>query len=516
MSQEQPPHQGQPPQPPYQGPPQGMPPYGAPGQFGPGAPGGPGFPVPPGGHGFPPPSPGPGPNKKMLAIGAAALGLVLLVGLVLILTSGGSDDDPVAVPPPMPSLATRTDLGQFPTTPASPAATGPYTKVTSPCGWASKDAVAKLVPFTEARSAASKDGASEDNAYVSCNWESKYQRGSAKQINRYLKVIMRLRISSEHKDAVSEAKDDMQYDLSTAKKDENGTDNIGSKYGAVTVPQIGEEAFTHSHLSKNVQYGDTQFRIGNYVVRVTYHGYDHPTKNFLDDSKDAPLPEDQARQGAEEIATQIAAGIKACTDKCTGAPEAPQTGPEDEPVQKIDPSWSKGVLKGLVDPCALVKQETLTRLIPKYGMQRIADRGYTSGKDQSTAVCVWTSDMSPDSPMRKINLRLWYRTSVAKSKRTFTLQKERVEKQANKTDTIGIEYGSVEEITGLADEAYVQAAVTTVPMGQAVLSMLVGNVAVDVTYSGSDNVASPVPLPADTVTAEAKAIAQDVLSLLRP
>lgn len=487
-----------------QAPPQYAPP---PGGFGPG---GPGF---PGGPGLPPP---PGPDRRPLLIGAGALALVLLAGLVIALASGGSDEPRVSAPRPAPA---RPDLGQLPTAPASsapPAATGPYTKAASPCGWVSKDTIAKLVPFTEARSYASKDGASEDNAFTSCTWESKYQKGSAKQISRELKVLLRLRTSSQYKDAVAEAADDMRYELGVAKEDENKTDDFGGRHGAVTVPQIGDEAFTHSHLSKNVQYGDTQFRVGNYTVRVTYHGYDHPTKNFLDDSKDAPLPEDTARQGAEEVATQVAAGIKACADQCAGAPAPARSGPEDAPVQEAHPSWSKGVLKGLVDPCALVRGETLARLIPKSGMQRIAEQGYTSGKDASTATCVWTSDLSPDSPMRKIKVGLRYRTSVAGAQQSFRLQKKQADEQANKTDTIGIQYGPLEELGGVGDDAYVQASVTTTPLGQALLTARVGNVVVDVEYSGADGVGTLTPLPADGVIAEAKAVAQDVVSILRP
>lgn len=519
----QPPYPGQPGQPgpyggrpfPQGGAPQGPPGFGAPpGQFGFGAPGGPGH---PGGPGFPPPQrPGSGPNKKILAIGGGALGVVLLLGLVFALASGGGEE-PVTQPPPMPSFSTPPDLGGAPTASAPPAATGPYTKVTSPCGWVSKDTVAKLVPFTESHSGSSKDGASEDNAFTSCTWETKYQKGSAKQVVRELRVVMRFRTSSEHKDAVAEATDDMKYELGVVKEDENGTDGIGNKHGAVTVPQIGDEAFTHSHLSKRtVQYGGTQFRVGNYLVKVTYHGYDHPTKNFMDDSKDIPLPENAARQGAEEVATQVAAGIKGCTDQCTGAPAAPQTGPEDAPVQEAKPSWSKGVLKGLVDPCALVKPETLGRLIPNAGMQRIAEQGYTSGKDQSDATCIWNSGTSPDAPMRKLRVGLRYRTNVDGGKQSFRLQKERVEKQANKTDVIGIQYGPVEKLIGVGDDAYVQSAVTTTPMGQALLTARVGNVVVDVEFSGGDGLNPMVPVPADTVVAEAKAVAQDVLSILRP
>jgi hypothetical protein len=258
------------------------------------------------------------------------------------------------------------------------------------------------------------------------------------------------------------------------------------------------------------------FRTGNYLVKVTYHGYDHPTKNFLDDSKDVPLPEAKAREGAEEAATQVAAAIKACTDQCTGAPAAPQTGPEDAPVQAAKPSWSKGVLKGLVDPCALVKPETLARLIPTAGMQRIADQGYTSGKDMSNATCVWSSGSSPDAPMRKISVRLWYRTTVAKAQQSFKSPKERAEEQANKTDVIGIKYGPVEELVSVGDQAYVQPSVTTTPLGKALLSVRVGNVNVDVEFSGGDGVNPMVPVPADTAVAEAKAVTQDVLSILRP
>ncbi|MEO3787006.1 hypothetical protein ABGB12_27090 [Actinocorallia sp. B10E7] len=452
----------------------------------------------------------------MLAIGGGALGVVLLIGLVFALTSGGSEEQ-VTGPPPMPSFSDRPDLGEFPSAPASPAATGPYTKVTSPCGWVSKDTVAKLVPFTESNSATSKDGASEDNAYASCTWESKYQKGSAEQIERSLKVLLRLRTSSQYKDAVAEAADDLKYELGVVKEDENKTDDLGDKHGAVTVPQIGDEAFTHSRLSKrNVQYGETVFRAGNYLVKVTYNGYDHPTKNFLDDSKDTPLPEATARQGVEEAATQVAAGIKACTDQCTGAPAAPQTGPEDAPVQEAKPSWSKGVLKGLVDPCALVKPETLGRLIPNAGMQRIAEQGYTSGKDQSNATCIWSSDSSPDSPMRKIRVGLRYRTNLDGGKQSFRLQKKDADGRANKTDTIGIQYGPVEQLTGVGDDAYVQSAVTTTPLGQALLIARVGNVLVEVEFSGGDGVNPMVPVSADTAVAEAKAVAQDVLNILRP
>ncbi|GAA0966914.1 hypothetical protein [Actinocorallia libanotica] len=525
---EQPSPPGQPPQwqpyPPGQ-PPQGPPQFGGgPGQFGPGAPGGPGFPGGPGGPGFPggpggpgfppPQRPGGGSNKKVLMIGGAALGVVLLLGLVFAVTSGS--EDPIAEPPPVPSLTAPDGIKDLPTAPASPAATGPYTKVASPCGWVDKATVTKLVPFTESHSGASKDGASEDNAFISCNWQTKYQKGSAKQIVRELKVLLRFRTSSEYKDAPSEAADDMKYGLGTAKEDENGTDGIGNEHGAVTVPQIGEEAFTHSHRSKGtVQYGETQFRIGNYVATVTYHGYDHPTKNFLDDSKDVPLPEDAARQGAEEVATQVAAGIKACTDQCTGAAAPPQSGPEDAPVQAAKPSWSKGVLKGLVDPCALVKPETLTRLIPTAGMQRIADQGYTSGSDQSTATCIWSSDNSPDVPTRKINVRLWYRTSVAKAKQVFDRDEERAKEQENKTDTIGIKYGPLEGLS-LGDEAYVQSSVTTTPLGKALLTVRLGNVIAYVEFSGGDGVNPMTPVSADTATAEAKAVTQDVMSLLRP
>ncbi|WP_157963985.1 hypothetical protein [Actinocorallia populi] len=518
--------QWQPPPPggPQQGPPQfGGPP--GPGQFGPGAPGGyggPGFPGPPGGPGgpggpgFPPPQrPGGGLDKKVLAIGGAVVGVLLLVGVVFAVTSGS--EEPVAGPPPVPSLDVPGGPGGLPTESAAPAATGPYTKVASPCGWVDKGTVNKLVPDPEAHSASSKDGASEDNAFVSCNWKTKYQKGAALQKTRDLKVIMRLRTSSEHKDAPTQAADDMKYALSTAKEDENGTDGIGNKHGAVTVPQIGEEAFTESHLSTGkAQYAKTKFRIGNYYVEVTYYGYDHPTKNFLDDSKDIPLPENTARQGAEEVATQVAAGIKACTDQCTGAAAPPQSGPEDAPVQAAKPSWSKGVLKGLVDPCALVKPETLTRLIPTASMQRIADQGYTSGKDQSTATCVWSSDNSPDVPTRKISVRLWYRTDVDGGEQSFRLQKERMEKQANKTDTIGIQYGPLEALTGVGDDAYVQSSVTTTPLGKALLSVRVGNVMVDVEFSGGDGVNPMVAVPADTAIAEAKAVTQDVLGILRP
>jgi hypothetical protein len=187
---------------------------------------------------------------------------------------------------------------------------------------------------------------------------------------------------------------------------------------------------------------------------------------------------------------------------------------EDAPVQQVNPSWSKGLLKGLVDPCALVKPETLNRLIPGAGMQRIADQGYTSGKDMSTATCVWTDNGSLEG-MRKMRVVLWYRTELKGAEQSYDNQKERADEQANKTDTIGIQYGSVESVP-IGDEAHVQSAVTTTPMGQAVLTMRLGNVVVDVEFSGGDGVNPMNPVPADTVVAEAKSIAQDVSSLLRP
>lgn len=472
-------------------------------------------------QGYPPPASPPTLKAKPWLIGGAVLALVLVVGAAVALT-GGDEEKPKVAPLPARTLSELPSIAAEEPSPAAPVA-GPYTQIASPCTYLSKATISSLVPFVEMHSAKSKDGPGANNAFETCTWQSKYQRGAAKQINRDLKVKVSLSATDDNvKDAVVEATRQFKYSLDTANKDAGKTNFLGDPYGPVTTPQIAgaDEAYSQSHLNAKIKIRttETKARVGNINVEVRYSAHDVPRGAFLDSSKNTPGDEAKVTAGAEKAAAELVAGVKACPT-CTQAPAAqpdPATRPENAPVKPVNPAWSRGILKGLVDPCALVPEATLTRLIAQRTMQRIADQGYTSGSDMSTATCIWSAQLSGDQPMRKIKVNVTYRSTVAKAKQTLGWAFRDFNKYANKTDTIGIKYGPVESIVSLGDRAAVQSSVTTTPLGQGTLAMQVGNVVVEVVYSGGDGVSPMTPLPASTVTDEAKAVARDVVATLRP
>ncbi|MEO3787007.1 hypothetical protein ABGB12_27095 [Actinocorallia sp. B10E7] len=458
-------------------------------------------------------------NRKALMLGAGALGLVLVLGAVIALASGGSDvpdvpDVPAVSPPAAKESAVPTPSG-------SPGVTGPYTKVTSPCGWVSQDTIAELVPFTRFSSAESDDGPGAEGAFASCAWESKFQGGSEKQISRNLEVKLRLHVASDSRDAVGEAGWFMEYQRGVAGEHANKTDDFGDKHGAVTAPQIGDEAFVSSMLAHyNIQVGVAFVRVGNLTAEIGYEGDDHPTDGMLlpngkvDESKRTPIAEAAVREGAEAVAAQIAAGIKSCTDLCTGQPAVSEPDrQEDAAVAPIAPSWKKDVLDKPVDPCALLKQETLGRLVPRGEMTRRLDDGYYSGKDGTYGECAWDYPKDGSSP-RKLQVVFLYGTGVSRGKDWFEAAKNRLDGQAN-GDLAGTRYGPVEALTGLGDQAVAQTGTSDLS-GEAQLLMRVGNVVLEISYLGADYTPDTVPLPEDKVLAEAKAAAQDIVSILRP
>jgi hypothetical protein len=474
----------------------------------------------------PPPPPGGG-NRKVLLIGGAGLAVILVIGLVLALASGSDDKKPISLKTSLPPVTLPSDLtdpSASATTPPPPGQT--YTKIINPCPLVNKATVAKLVPFTEKDTFDSKNGLAVDNAFSSCHWESKFQPGAANQVIRDLRTKVVLRAADKYHDALTNAADDFADAKDTADEQANKTNFLGNPYGPVTAqPGLGDEAISQPFVNAKLrlQESEVHVRLGNMLVTVTYYGSSHPKKNFLDSTKDKALPEPTVTKGAIDVATQVVAGLKGCTACSTGpAASAP---PSDAPtvVSQVKPVWANGTLAGLVDPCALPKKTTLDRLIPGFDVRRNADAGYTSGKDRSTATCYWEAPSSNNNQLRKIQITLTYlaarngATAAENGKGEYGRRVKQVDKDADKTNFLGEVYGSKEVLVNVGDDAYA-IPITGKERSRAEMSVLIGNVVMDLQYGGADlgKDLKFTPIDTGTAVAELKTIATEAVATLRP
>ncbi|MEO5878332.1 MAG: hypothetical protein ABIS86_04605 [Streptosporangiaceae bacterium] len=473
-----------------------------------------------------PPRPPGGGVPKPLLIGGAALAVILVIGLVLLLVSNGSDDKKpvITLPKPPATLQPPPGLPDPSATPPPPGQT--YTKITNPCPFADKATIAKLVPFTEVNAYDSKNGLGVDNAFTTCTWDTKYQKNTAVQVLRTLKVKVSMRAADERRDAVTNANDDFERSKETAQEQANKTNFLGNPYGAVTEqPTLGDGGISQPYLSTRhqLQYSEVHARLGNILVEVTYSGSSHPVKNFLDASKDTPVPEANITQGAVDIATQVITGLKACTACSTGPAASAQPDAPETVVTPVKPVWANGTLAGLVDPCALPQKTTLDRLIPGFTVRRNADPGYTSGGDRSTANCYWDSPSSTNNQLRQVHITLTYLaarngdTAVENGKGEYGRRVKNIDKDADKTNFLGEVVGSKQTLTNVGDSAYV-IPITGKERARAEMSILVGNVVIDLKYSGGDlgTDLKFTPIDTGTAVAELKTIGTEAVATLRP